>query len=251
MPKVIKNWNLSEFSLKKGIYRLCITDKHSYVGSAVNLRIRVLRHRTDLIRGDHDNQIMQRSFNKYGYDALGWEILEVCDINISYNDLLKREKYYIDLYNPDMNIKRDPVTQQCCPTTSSVVYQFDQFGKLIKKWNCMNEAARQLGADNCAAIRVCCINRKRQRIFKGYLWDYSPTYTGELYVLYVFDLLGNFLSKHCSTKDIYLKYFSNKKQKTVLSQLKKKIDSKIPYENIYISTDKNFKINENYKPRYD
>lgn len=249
MKKIIENWEVEEYRFKKGIYHLWITDKHNYVGSSVNLLKRLLRHRADLIRDEHDNQIMQRCFNKYGYDQLKWEVLEICPDDITYKDLLVREKYYIDKLNPDLNIKRDPVTQQGCSTTSKKVFQFNQFGELIDEWDCISEAARHLKIDS-SGITVACSNRERQRICADCLWDYGPIYTGNLNIIYVFDLSGNYLERFYNTKGIYETYFSDKQRKTVLSQLNKKIDSGIPYENIYLTTNKEFKIDPNYKPKY-
>ena len=251
MSKVIKNWELVEYSGKPGIYLLTIADKHTYVGSAVNLKCRLLRHRADLLRNNHDNQYLQRCFNKYGYESLKWSILEVCDSNIAYKELLVKEKYYIDSINSDLNLKRDPVTQQCCSTTSIVVYQFNLFGELIRKWDCMSEAARQLGIGNMSTIHVCCTNRERQRIGGGFLWDHSPIYTGKVTILYAFDLQGNYLGRFSDTVDVYKKLFSDKNRKSVLSCIKKKIDSGIPYLNVYLSTSKDFKIDSSYKPRYN
>lgn len=249
MNKIIENWEVGKYRYKKGIYHLTITEKHHYVGSSVNLCKRLLRHRSDLLRKNHDNIIMQRCFDKYGYDTLKWEILEICDDNISYKDLLVREEYYIDLLKPDMNIKLDPVTQQACPTTSKKVFQFNQFGELLEEWDCISEAARHLNVDS-SGITVSCNNRTRQRICAGFLWDYEPVYTGELKVIYVFDLDGNYINRFINTTEVYENLFSDKKRKTVLSQLNKRIDSGIPYLNIYLSYDKYFKINPDYKPKY-
>jgi phosphotransferase system IIB component len=58
----------------------------------------------------------------------------------------------------------------------------------------------------------------------------------------VFDKEGTLLSKHADTVDIYETYFQNSARKTVLSTLKKKIDSNIPYKYYYLSTNKDFKI---------
>ena len=92
-----------------------------------------MRHRADLLRNDHGNQYLQRCFNKYGYESLKWKVLELCDNSISYKDLLIKEKFYIDSIKSNLNLKRDPVTQQCCSTTSVAVYQFNLFGELIQK----------------------------------------------------------------------------------------------------------------------
>ena len=69
--------------------------------------------------------------------------------------------------------------------------------------------------------------------------------------MYAFDLQGNYLGRFSDTVDVYKKLFSDKNRKSVLSCIKKKIDSGIPYLNVYLSTSKDFKIDSSYKPRYN
>lgn len=232
----------------KGIYKLTIAN-HIYIGSSVNLYKRLSSHFNSLKSNNHDNEYLQRCVNKYGIENLKWEIVEIEDDNIEYVYLLQREKYFIEYFHADLNLKLDPVTQNNCITTSKKVYQFSQFGELIREWPSVAEASRRLNID-ASNITVACLKRSRQRIAAGFLWDFSNTYTGEINIIYVFDLNGNFLGKYKDTIDIYLNFFKDKKRKTVLSQLRKKIDKNIPYENIYLSTNINFKINPNYKPKF-
>lgn len=231
-----------------GIYRLTIHN-HIYVGSSVNLYKRLNVHYRTLKKGEHENEYLQRCVNKYGIDNLQWEVIEVEDSNIEYISLLRREKYFIEYYHADLNLKLDPVTQNNCITTSRKVYQFDQFGVLIREWPSMSAASRRLGIHDSNILQAC-VNRKRQRIAAGFLWDFTDKYTGDLEVIYVFDLSGNYIGKYKDTIDLYLDLFPTSKRKTVLSQLRKKIDSGIPYKNIYLSYSQNFKINPNYKPKY-
>ncbi len=231
-----------------GIYKLTINE-HIYIGSSVNLYKRLNVHYRSLKNQTHDNEYLQRCVNKYGIDNLNWEVVEVEDSNIEYIDLLKREKYFIEYYHADLNLKMDPTTQNNCITTSKKVYQFDQFGVLIKEWPSLSEAGRRLGVHESNILKAC-TDRKRQRLAAGFLWDYTDKYTGELKIIYVFDLQGNFIGKYKDTEDIYLNLFSESSRKTVLSQLKKKIDKNIPYKNIYLSSSSNFKINPNYKPKF-
>lgn len=228
-----------------GIYKLTIKS-HKYVGSSVDLRKRLNCHIRQLERGVHDNEYLQRCVNKYGLVNLKWEILEIEDSKIKYADLLEREKYFINLYKADLNLKLDPTTQTNCKTTSKVVYQFNQFGELIKAWPSTSEAARNLKI-NESNIHIACVKRNRQRIAGGFLWDFEPKYTGKINLIYIFDLNRNFVNKYTSTADIYTELYSNLKRKTVLSQLRKHIDTNIPYLQYYLSSIPNITINKKIK----
>ena len=70
-----------------------------------------------------------------------------------------------------------------------------------------------------------------------------------LRILFVFDLKGNYINRFANTSEI-ASLFPDVKRKTILSQLNKKIDSNIPYKNIYISTNRDFKIPQDYTPWY-
>lgn len=49
---------------------------HFYVGSSVNVRARFWQHRSELQKGIHHCQHLQRAWNKYGEDNFGFEIVE-------------------------------------------------------------------------------------------------------------------------------------------------------------------------------
>lgn len=230
---------------KTGIYLLKINN-HSYVGSSKNLLNRIRRHYTDLRRGVHDNQYLQRTVDKYGIENLTYSILEFLPSDIEIIELLKREKYFIDFLHSDLNLKLDPVTQQGCVTTCKKVYQFNQFGELIKEWTSETEAADFYQIHSSNIIKAC-KNPERQRIAAGFLWSYEKIYPYKLKVIYIFDLNGKFLSRHQNTVEVYETYFPNDPRKRVLSQLKKKIDYPVPYKYIYLSSTLDFKITKKEK----
>lgn len=92
-----------------GIYRISIGPNKFYYGSAVNLRKRKLDHLSELTKGIHKNNIMQKAWNKYG--ELTFEVLEICEIC----NLLEREQSYLDKwFNDDHNMN-------LCPTAGNTL----------------------------------------------------------------------------------------------------------------------------------
>lgn len=88
-----------------GIY--CISFNGSdkkYIGSSVDLRERKARHLTQLRKQKHNNQIMQKMFNKYGEDSFNFKVIENID---NKNKLVEKEQYYIDKMKPEINILKN------------------------------------------------------------------------------------------------------------------------------------------------
>jgi len=71
-----------------------ITDK-IYIGSTKNIYGRLKNHLIKLSKKQHENSYLQNTFNKYGIDSFHFNVLEYC----KKDNLIKREQYYIDLYN--------------------------------------------------------------------------------------------------------------------------------------------------------
>lgn len=151
-----------EYKQKSGIYKIKI-QRYLYIGSSIDLYVRLYRHLHAIIQGDHENIYLQRAYNKY--KSVTISVIELCNKEV----LLERERYWINKLGAKLNL-RDPVTEQGCPTTSKKVYQFDLYGKLIKEWSSAAEAARILGFD-ATGITVAILHPERQRIAGGYLWS--------------------------------------------------------------------------------
>lgn len=224
-----------------GIYLIQI-NKKKYVGSSVDLYKRIRIHLTSLTKNCHENQHLQRLYNKYGESSLLISVLEFCK-NVEYNILLERERYYINLLKADINMKMDPVTQNNCKTTSKKVYQYSKEGIYIKEWISVSEAARfyKIHSSN---INVCIINPKRQRFAAGYLWSYVKK-CPKTYLLYAYDLSGKLCGTYTDTVDIFIRLWSNENRKTVLSIVKAYIDTNKSYKNIRFFTS----IQENCVPK--
>lgn len=79
-----------------GIY--CIENKTTqkkYIGQSRNINSRWCHHKAELNNDIHDNDYLQKAWNKYGEDDFKFYILEECDISM----LDDKERYYIELYD--------------------------------------------------------------------------------------------------------------------------------------------------------
>ena len=80
-----------------GVYKITnIINGKIYIGSSINIAKRKCMHFSDLRRGVHCNDFLQKSFNKHGEDAFSFDIIEICFPE----DCIKKEQYYLDLYTP-------------------------------------------------------------------------------------------------------------------------------------------------------
>lgn len=88
--------------LKSGIYLICnLKTEHKYIGQTVNLKYRIRRHKQMLRDNLHENDYLQKHYNKYGFDNFAFDILEECDIQ----NLDEREIFWISHYET-MNRKK-------------------------------------------------------------------------------------------------------------------------------------------------
>lgn len=79
-----------------GIYSITnIVNYKKYIGQSVNIERRLSNHKWALKHNKHNNDHLQKSFNKYGEDYFVFEIICECD----QNQLDEREQFYIELYD--------------------------------------------------------------------------------------------------------------------------------------------------------
>jgi group I intron endonuclease len=94
------NINISASNeLKSGIYKISNSiDGRVYIGSAVLLKRRANKHKSELLRGVHPNKHLQSFAGKYGIGALFFSVLELAETT----QLLEREEYYIRLFTSNL-----------------------------------------------------------------------------------------------------------------------------------------------------
>lgn len=83
-------------NIKCGIY--CIENKEThkkYIGQSINIYYRWSKHKGELNNHIHDNDYLQKAWDKYGQECFDFYILEECDVK----DLDTKEIYYINYYD--------------------------------------------------------------------------------------------------------------------------------------------------------
>jgi len=84
--------------IKSGIYKITNNINHRfYIGSSINIYKRWGEHKRTLRKNIHDNDFLQKSWNKYGEDHFKFEIIELI---IDKTELIIREQFYLDLIKP-------------------------------------------------------------------------------------------------------------------------------------------------------
>lgn len=79
-----------------GIYKITNTKNNKvYIGQSINIAQRWSQHRQHLNHNTHNNDHLQRAWNRYGSDVFVFEVLELC----SKEKLNEKEIYYINKYN--------------------------------------------------------------------------------------------------------------------------------------------------------
>jgi len=83
------------FYQKPGIYKIInLINNKVYIGSSINISVRITSHKHCLCKQKHVNSYLQRAFNKYGKHNFAFEVVEYCQEN----KLLFREEYWINYY---------------------------------------------------------------------------------------------------------------------------------------------------------
>jgi hypothetical protein len=117
---------------KSGVY-LIECNSHKYIGSSISLYNRYKQHNLALKKGKHYNSFLQKIYNKYPND-ISFKLIEICD------NYIEREAYYIEYYDCDVNVERNPITHVKSNET--------------RKKLSMANTNKRLGKDNHASVKV-------------------------------------------------------------------------------------------------
>ena len=159
--------------VKCGIYKYTnLINGKVYIGQSTNILKREKYHYGSMCNKKDKRYYtyFYSSMRKYGYDNFKFEILELC----SKEELNKKERYYIKLYNAnnhkfgynltDGGVEGEHYTRN--------IYQIDMNnGNIIKTFNSVKEANDLYKTSN---IGFCCKTKKNS--IKGYLWRYVDEY---------------------------------------------------------------------------
>lgn len=80
--------------VNSGIYRISAADGYFYIGSSSNIDKRWKEHKNKLLANRHENQHMQRRFNKYSQEW-SFEIIFICS---GEKTLLEKEQEFLNNY---------------------------------------------------------------------------------------------------------------------------------------------------------
>ena len=99
-------------SFSQGIYLIhCIPINQFYIGSSEDMLKRKNQHISMLRNKSHHSYRLQSAFDKYGEYNLKFYVLEIIELNneVVNNSRIRKqvEQYYIDKYNPNLNIEQD------------------------------------------------------------------------------------------------------------------------------------------------
>lgn len=105
-PEMLKKINSFNFS---GIYGITSQATHNFlfIGGAVNIAKRLHQHITGLsLDNDATNLQLRSHYKEFGMNDFDFKVLEQVEIDDTTDriELFKRERYYIELYEPEYNV---------------------------------------------------------------------------------------------------------------------------------------------------
>lgn len=131
-----------------GIYKIQsnIHPERCYIGSAVNIKQRWLRHINFLKQNKHHSPVLQSHFNKYGLSDLQFSILHECEKD----QLLEIEQIYLDNNSPYFNICKS-VTMPMLGRKASEATKEKLRIKMLGNKHCLGRAQTEEHKKNRAA----------------------------------------------------------------------------------------------------
>jgi len=138
-----------------GVYRISTPSGKTYIGSSTDVRRRKRQHMFDLKNNKHHSIRLQRSFNKYGFDAMMFE--HICCL-IPNQNLMDLEQMMIDQEKPQLNMTNSSYSPMRDPEVAK------KQGETAKKSD-SHIAARKRNAISAWAAsskRVVCLNNGQE-----------------------------------------------------------------------------------------
>ena len=114
-----------------GVYQIRnIINGKLYIGSSKNLKSRFQTHQKNLRNNYHENQHLQRAYNKYGKDNIIFEVIEICAIENQY----LCEQYWIDKFFGDNCYNLNPIASRP-PSPKGNVEVYKKVSHALKEWH--------------------------------------------------------------------------------------------------------------------
>lgn len=197
---------------QSGIYCITINSKQ-YIGSSINIKKRLIQHKSDLKNNKHCNPYLQNAFNKYNEFIV--EYLELLD-SVSIEKLVEREKYWIVKNKAIYNIQ-DPVTNFCIKE----VYQFDGCGVLVRKYNNVYIAAAINNISFSSIQHAAQKNEINTKTAAGFYWSYTkiPLIIKDLRLtnIYLYNIKGEYIDQYPTLKEVISTLFSKRSYSSIAS----------------------------------
>lgn len=174
-----------------------------YIGSSLEVKKRFNKHKSQLKRGIHHSAILQRAWNKYGEDNFDFIIKDEVEFDL----LIETEQKHIDDTKPKYNInqiagdvptrgkygrehpryKKEPWNKGLKGVQKGLkgnenpnydkpahnrkaVLQFDKDGNLIKEWDFLKQASRELSI-HYGQLSACC--NGKEKTAGGFKWEFK------------------------------------------------------------------------------
>ena len=181
----------SSYVKKAGIY--FIKNKinaMSYIGSSRDIGSRLIKHFSQLRKGNHPNGLLLADYNKYGVEVFEFGVLEYCNFDLSNKERDYQNKYGIDkLYNLQIkdtfhsnkqlnswktadksSHKTESYRAKMSKMKSNRIGKFDKITyKLIETFENTNEVYNKYKFTK-SVIMGCCNGSKKSAY--GYIWHY-------------------------------------------------------------------------------
>jgi len=148
------------------IYTITSLEKYDgerliYVGSTKDYEARFAHHKTDCFNpNSHNyNYKLYKLIREHGWDNFVFEVIEVCDDNMTDKELLWREQHYIDKYDS----KKSMNSQDAITGLDRVEYDAERYKNQREKMIAQNKENYEKNREKRIAQSAEWINNNRDR----------------------------------------------------------------------------------------